>query len=110
MHIQTGNHAVAENDHAFQPFKHGERERHFDHVVKFEWPFEEVPQILVALNQLDIACQTPLRAKVTAEKISASGFTLRYSTSTDTQILGIGAQWIAFHGAISDFRLPRRIL
>lgn len=110
MHIQTGNHAVSENDHAFRPFKDGEGERHFEHVVKFEWPFEEVPQILVALNRLDIACHNGLRVNVTAEKISISRFTLHYSTFANTQIFGIGAQWIAFHAAMSDFRLPGRIL
>ncbi|SRR6266446_3802405 len=80
MHIQTGNHAVADNNRAFQAFKDGEGERHFDHVVKFEEPFEEVPQIVVAFNRLDIAPHTALRVNVTAEKISATGFTLRYST------------------------------
>ena len=110
MHIQAGNHVVLENDRSFQSFKDGEGERHFEHVVKFEWQFEEAPQILVALNRLDIACHNLLRVHVTAEKISASGFTLRYFTCANTQIFGIGAQWIAFHAAMSDFRLPRRIL
>jgi hypothetical protein len=110
MHIQAGNHAVAGNDHAFQAFKDGEGERHFEHFVKFEEPFEEIPRILVALNHLDIASFTALRLNVTAEKISAAGFTLRYSTWANTQIFGVGAQWMAFHAALSDFRLTGRIL
>ena len=110
MHIQTGNHAVAENNRAFQPFKDGEGKRQFEHVVKFKEPFAEVPQILVAFNRLDIASHPPLRVNVTAEKISATGFTLRYSTWANTQIFGIGAQWMAFHAALSDFRLTGRIL
>ena len=110
MHIQAGNHAVAENNRAFQPFKDGEGERQFEHVVKFKEPFAEVPQILVAFNRLDIASHAPLRVNVTAEKISPTGFTLRYSTWANTQIFGIGAQWMAFHAALSDFRLTGRIL
>jgi H-type lectin domain len=91
MHIQSGKHAAAEKDRAFQAFKDGEGERHFEHVVKFEEPFEEIPQILVALSHLDIASYTALRLKVTAEKISATGFTVRYSTWANTQIFGVGA-------------------
>ena len=110
MNIQSGNHAVAEKDRTFQAFKDGEGERHFEHVVKFEEPFEEIPKILVALSHLDIASYTALRLTVTAEKISAKGFTLRYSTWANTQIFGIGAQWMGFHAALSDFRLTGRIL
>jgi hypothetical protein len=99
MHIQAGNHAVADNDRAFRAFRDGEGERHFEYAVKFEQPFEEVPQILVALNHLDVESHTALRLSVTAEKISASGFTLRYSTWANTQVFSVGAQWIAFHEA-----------
>lgn len=110
MHIQAGHHAVADNDRAFRAFKDGEGERHFEHGVKFEQPFEDVPQILVALNRLDIASHAALKVSVTAETISVAGFTLRYSTWADTRILGVGAQWMAFHAALSDFRLTGRIL
>ena len=110
MHIQAGSHAVPEDDREFRMFKDGEGERHFDHVVKFKEPFEEIPQVLVALDHLDIAAYTALRLKVRAEKISATGFTLRYSTWANTQILGVGSQWIAFHAALSDLRLTGRIL
>ena len=110
MHIQAGNHAVAENNRAFQVFKDGEGERHFEHVVEFEEPFEEIPKVLVALNRLDIASYTALRLNVSAERISETGFTLRYSTWANTQIFGVGAQWMAFHAALSDFRLTGRIL
>jgi hypothetical protein len=110
MQIQAGNHVVAQNDRAFQTFKDGEGERHFEHVVKFKEPFEEVPQIVVGLSHLDIPSFTALRLNVTAEKISPTGFTLRYSTWENTQIFGVGAQWMAFHAALSDFRLTGRIL
>jgi len=110
MHIQAGRHAVAEDDREFRMFKDGEGERRFDHVVKFKEPFEEIPQVLVALDHLDIAAYTALRLKVRAEKISATGFTLRYSTWANTQILGVGSQWMAFHAALSDLRLTGRIL
>jgi H-type lectin domain len=108
MHIQAGNHAVADNDHGFRHFKDGEGERHFEHVVKFEQPFDAVPNILVALNRLDIA--SDLRLSVTAEKITTRGFTLRYTTWANAQVLGVGAQWMAFHAGLSDFRLTGRIL
>jgi len=80
MHIQAGIHAVDDNNPDFRSFRDGEGERSFEHIVRFEQPFATVPKILI-----------------TAEKISASGFTLRYFTWGNTQILGLGAQWMAFH-------------
>jgi H-type lectin domain-containing protein len=110
MNIQSGNHAVAEKDRTFQAFTDGEGERHFEHVVKFEEPFEETLRILVALSHLDIASYTALRLTVTAEKISANGFTCATPRGQTPRSLGIGAQWMGFHAALSDFRLTGRIL
>jgi len=97
MHIQAGIHAVDDNNPDFRSFRDGEGERSFEHIVRFEQPFATVPKILVALSHLDIASYAALRLNITAEKISASGFTLRYFTWGNTQILGLGAQWMAFH-------------
>jgi H-type lectin domain len=97
MHIQAGIHTVADDNEAFRPFRDGEGERSFVHFVKFERPFATVPRIMVALNHFDIASHTALRVNVKAERISASGFTLRYFTWANTQIFGLGAQWMAFH-------------
>ncbi len=97
MHIQAGIHAVDDNNPDFRSFRDGEGERSFGHIVRFEQPFATVPKILVALSHLDIASYAALRLNITAEKISASGFTLRYFTWGNTQILGLGAQWMAFH-------------
>ena len=97
MHIQAGIHAVDDNNPDFRSFRDGEGERSFEHIVKFEQAFTTMPKILVALSHLDIASYTAPRLDITAEKISASGFTLRYFTWGNTQILGLGAQWMAFH-------------
>ena len=97
MHIQAGIHAVDDNNPDFRSFRDGEGERSFEHIVRFEQPFATVPKILVVLSHLDIASYAALRLTITAEKISASGFTLRYFTWGNTQILGLGAQWMAFH-------------
>lgn len=95
MHIQAGIHAVADDNPDFRSFREGERS--FEHIVKFEQAFATVPKILVALSHLDIASYAALRLTVTAKKISASGFTLRYFTWGNTQIFGLGAQWMALH-------------
>ena len=97
MHIQAGIHTVGDDNEAFRPFRDGEGERSFAHIVRFERPFATVPKIMVVLNHFDIASHTALRVNVKAEKISASGFTLRYFTWANTQIFGLGAQWMAFH-------------
>jgi hypothetical protein len=97
MHIQAGIHVVADDNEDFRSFRDGEGERSFEQIVRFEQPFPNVPKILVALSHLDIGSYTALRLNITAEKVSASGFTLRYFTWANTQILGLGAQWMAFH-------------
>ena len=109
MHIQSGKHTVGNNDRSLSG---GDRQgpRHLDHAVKFEQRFDETPHVLVALNHLEIAPKTALTLQVTAEEISASGFVLRYTTGANTEIFGMGAQWIAFHPDLGDSRLPRRIL
>ena len=97
MHIQTGIHAADDNNPDFRSFRDGEGERSFEQIVRFEQPFATVPKILVALSHLDIASYAALRLNITAEKISASGFTLRYFTWGNTQILSLGVQWMALH-------------
>jgi hypothetical protein len=97
MHIQTGIHAADDNNPDFRSFRDKEGERSFEHIVRFEQPFATVPKILVALSHLDIASYAALRLTVTAKKISASGFTLRYFTWGNTQILSLGVQWMALH-------------
>jgi H-type lectin domain-containing protein len=97
MDIQTGIHTVADDNESFRSFRDGQGERSFEHIVRFERPFAAAPKILVTLSHLDVVSYTALRLNITAEKISASGFTLRYFTWANTQILGLGAQWMAFH-------------
>jgi hypothetical protein len=97
MHIQAGIHAVDDDNPDFRSFRDGEGERSFEYIVRFEQPFATVPKILVALSHLDIASYAALRLNIKAEKISTCGFTLRYFTWGNTQILGLGAQWMALH-------------
>ena len=97
MLIQAGIHTVADDDESFRSFRDGEGERSFVHLVRFERPFATAPKILVTITHFDIASYTALRLNIRAEKISASGFTLRYFTWANTQIFGLGAQWMAFH-------------
>jgi H-type lectin domain len=107
MHIQAGKHIVTDSNPAFQPFKDGDGNRHFDHVVKFDQKFDSAPQVLVALNHVDVGPEVKLQ--VAAENITASGFVLRYSTWADARVLSVGAQWIAFHAALSDMTLTGKL-
>jgi hypothetical protein len=97
MEIQTGIHTVSDDTQAFRLFRYDEGERRFEHNITFEWPFTSTPKILVALNYLDAASYTTVRIEVMAENVNASGFALSYLTWANTQILGVGAQWLAFH-------------
>jgi hypothetical protein len=107
MHIQAGKHIVRDSDPAFRHFKDGDGNRHFDHVVKFEQRFDSAPQVLVALNHVDIGPEVKLQ--VAAENVTATGFVLRYSTWTSARVISVGAQWIAFHSAVSDVTLTEKI-
>ena len=109
MHIQSGKHVVGDNAQGFEALQDGEGRRHFDHIVKFEQKFDDVPHVLVALNYLDVTPHA-LKLHVSAEEVSASGFVLRYSTWATAHVFGVGAQWTAFRAALSDFRLTGRIL
>jgi phosphoribosyl 1,2-cyclic phosphodiesterase len=110
MHIQSGKHVVGDNDDRFLAVNESHGHRHFDHAVKFAQRFDDIPHVLVALTHIDIPSNAALTLQVTAEEISASGFVIRYTTRANTEIFGIGAQWIAFHPDLGDSRLPRRIL
>jgi hypothetical protein len=107
MHIQAGKHMVTDSTPVFQPFKDGEGNRHFDHVVRFEEKFDSAPQVLVALNYVDVGPEVKLQ--VAAENITATGFVLRYSTWANARVFSVGAQWIAFHAAVSDVTLSEKI-
>ena len=110
MHIQSGKHVVGDNDRRFLAVNDGERQRHFDHVIKFVQRFYDVPHVPVALNHLDIKSNAAVTLRATAEEISSSGFVLRSGTGGNNEIFGVGAQWVAFHADLGDSRLPRRIL
>lgn len=107
MHVQSGKHIVASSNPAFQPFKDGEGNRYFDHVVKFEQGFESPPQVLVSLNHLDGGPEVKLH--VAAEKVTASGFVLRYSTWADARVVSVGAQWFAFHTDMTEMTLAENV-
>ncbi len=71
-------------------------DRVYTAYVKFEKPFEQVPEILIMVNKLEAHKDSNVRYAVSAEGISRDGFTIRIKTWNDTRLLNIGGNWMAF--------------
>src|SRR4051812_10902227 len=108
MHIQSGKHVVGVDNDKFRSFNEEDGPRSFEHVVNFEERFTVTPEVIVAINHLDVASFSALRVHVSAEEVDSSGFTLRYSTWANTQIFRLGAYWIAFGPPLSSFQQPEK--
>lgn len=92
--IQSGTFNVGKSTSGFNLDK-GDGERTVNVEVKFKKPFESTPTIMVSVNRVDAAKDTNLRYAVTTSFVSTEGFLIKVVTWGDTQIHGIGGQWIA---------------
>jgi H-type lectin domain len=71
----------------------GERSMTVD--VSFAVPFDEKPDIVLGVTQVDGSTQTNIRYNVTTMSVSRDGFTIKISTWSDSKIYGIGGYWMA---------------
>jgi len=63
--------------------------------VRFEKPFETMPEVVVGINKLEADKQQNVRLDVQATAVSRDGFVLRIKTWGDSKILVLGGSWIA---------------
>lgn len=69
-------------------------ERAFTIEVNFLKPFENKPDVVVGLSNID-AAPGNLRYSVKAKSVSRDGFTVEVKTWGDTKIMSIGGFWVA---------------
>ena len=72
---------------------HGERERR--KFVSFSEPFTSQPVVQVGISMWDVHNETPARANVSTQEITAEGFDRIFSTWGDTRVARIRASWTA---------------
>lgn len=71
----------------------GDRESRF--TVVFVEPFRAPPSVMVGISLWDMDHRTNMRADLTAENITETGFHLVFRTWGDTRIARIRADWTA---------------
>ncbi len=64
--------------------------------VSFLKPFDKKPNISLSVIMIDAETKSNIRYNVEASSISRDGFTIKISTWSDTKILGIAGNWIAY--------------
>lgn len=72
--------------------------------VVFDEPFAAAPSVMVTISMWDADRRTNLRADLTAEQVTETGFDLVFRTWSDTRIARIRADWTAI-GALRDDEL-----
>jgi len=71
----------------------GQRERR--RRIAFSEPFRTLPAVHVSISMWDVDNETPLRADVSAEVITAQGFDLVFRTWGDTRVARVRVAWLA---------------
>ena len=73
----------------------GEGPRERRSAVTFSQPFRSAPVVQVSISLWDVDTSSALRAEVTAEDITAQGFSAVFRTWSDTRIARIRVTWTA---------------
>ncbi|GAB4286935.1 MAG: hypothetical protein Kow0098_02760 [Ignavibacteriaceae bacterium] len=92
--VQSGNFSVNYETPGYTLDKN-EGTRSFSVEVTFLKPFETKPDVIVAVNHVDVDKNTALRYKVETSSISRDGFTLKIMTWGDCKIFGMSGNWLA---------------
>ena len=77
----------------------GQRERR--RRVEFSEPFHSRPTVQVSLSLWDVDASTIMRADISADSVSKSGFDLVFRTWGDTKVARVRMAWTAI-GELSD--------
>lgn len=73
--------------------------------VTFPSAFRDLPAVHVSLSMWDISVEANQRVDISAEEVTASGFTLVFRTWGDTRVARVRADWLAIGPAdhVDDF-------
>jgi len=69
--------------------------RSFEHQVRFDAPFSNLPLVQVSLTGFDIDSRDTARLSVHAEEITSEGFKLVIKTWMHTRVYRVDVSWIA---------------
>lgn len=83
------------------PMWTGAGPRESRHHIRFSEPFAAAPAVMVAISMWDADRETNLRADLSAERITETGFELVFRTWSDTRIARVRADWTAI-GPLPD--------
>lgn len=79
----------------------GKGPRQSRHRITFSEPFAGLPMVHVSLSMWDFDQKTSVRADISAEDVSETGFDLVFKTWADTRVARVRADWMAI-GPASD--------
>ena len=74
-----------------------ERRRH----IRFSEAFREPPTVQMSLSLWDVDAATVMRADLSAEAVTQSGFDMVFRTWGDTRVARVRISWVAI-GALTD--------
>lgn len=83
------------------PMWAGNGPRESRHAIEFSESFAAKPAVMVGISMWDADRRTNLRADVTAENITPTGFDLVFRTWGDSRIARVRADWTAI-GPLHD--------
>ncbi len=63
--------------------------------VSFNKPFDVKPKVVLSITVLDAVKDTKMRYSVEAKSVSRDGFVIKVAVWGDTQLTGIGGNWLA---------------
>ena len=70
-------------------------------AVAFREAFQDVPSVMVGISMWDADQKTNLRADISAEEVTETGFQIVFRTWADSRIARIRADWTAI-GQVAD--------
>ncbi|KAH7153618.1 hypothetical protein EDB81DRAFT_932277 [Dactylonectria macrodidyma] len=80
-----------QDDHPWQ-----DRQVKTSRQITFDRPYDETPNVIIWLNQLDISYNTVWNVRATATDVTSNGFTINIDSSDDTWLCSATAAWIAY--------------
>lgn len=99
--VQQGS-RVLFNDHVDGgPMWSGSGARESRHLIAFKDGFLAPPAVMVGISLWDTDHMANMRADLSAEQVTATGFQLVFRTWSDTRIARLRADWTAI-GAVRD--------
>ena len=95
MIIESGKFQATYKDSSWQLLK-GQGPRPFEKRINFPQPFKAPPVVFVSLTGLDVSREANCRVRIEAHDIDRNGFTIHFSTWSNTQVYGLWAEWLAY--------------